>query len=107
MTVQATIEQKLAAAFQPAVLEVVNESGQHNVPAGSESHFKVVLVCKQFGAQRQVQRHQSVYKVLAEELAAGVHALALHTYSPEEWSERAQAAPVSPACLGGSKGETG
>ena len=38
------IEEKLRAAFQPVFLEVVDESYRHNVPAGSESHFKVVLV---------------------------------------------------------------
>ncbi len=38
------IEEKLRAAFQPVFLEVVDESYRHNVPPGSESHFKVVLV---------------------------------------------------------------
>ncbi len=38
------IEAKLRAAFDPMYLEVVDESYRHNVPAGSESHFKVVLV---------------------------------------------------------------
>ena len=35
------IEEKLRAAFDPVFLEVVDESYRHNVPAGSESHFKV------------------------------------------------------------------
>ena len=34
------IEEKLRAAFEPVFLEVVDESYRHNVPAGSESHFK-------------------------------------------------------------------
>lgn len=38
------IEEKLRTAFDPVFLEVVDESYRHNVPAGSESHFKVVLV---------------------------------------------------------------
>lgn len=44
MTLKDTIELKLAEAFRPLHLEVVNESGNHNVPAGSETHFKVVVV---------------------------------------------------------------
>lgn len=28
-------------AFAPTYLEIVNESGKHNVPRGSETHFKV------------------------------------------------------------------
>jgi BolA protein len=30
------------------------------------------------------------------------HALALHTYTPQEWAETG-AAPASPTCAGGSK----
>ncbi|MFK7730798.1 MAG: BolA/IbaG family iron-sulfur metabolism protein [Pseudomonadales bacterium] len=106
MEVQQLIEQKLRGAFEPDVLQVLNESNQHNVPPGSESHFKVVLVTQLFDAKREVARHQSVYKVLADELAGSIHALALHTYSPDEWQQRQQEAPNSPACLGGSKRES-
>lgn len=105
MEVQQEIVQKLQSAFEPEQLQVVNESDQHNVPPGSESHFKVVIVTPQFESLREVARHQSVYKVLSDELAGSVHALALHTYSPEEWQQRQQDAPESPACLGGSKQE--
>lgn len=102
MEVQQQIVQKLQAAFTPEHMQVVNESNQHNVPPGSESHFKVVIVSTQFQTLREVARHQSVYKVLTDELAGGVHALALHTYSPQEWQQRDNASPDSPACLGGS-----
>ncbi len=102
-TVETLIVDKLRRQFAPAVLQVTNESFMHSVPAGSESHFKVVLVCDQFVGKRQVQRHQAVYATLADELAGPVHALALHTYSPEEWMENQGGAPDSPNCLGGSK----
>lgn len=103
MRMQQTIERKLAEAFAPEELEVLNESHQHSVPPGSETHFKVVLVSAAFEGKRSVARHQQVYKVLAEELAGGVHALALHTYTPAEWAQRAAHAPDSPACMGGGK----
>lgn len=102
MTVQADIETKLQASFSPALLQIENESYMHNVPEGSESHFKVVLVTDAFTGKRKVARHQSVYGVLADEMAGKIHALALHTYTPDEWAERNQA-PDSPQCLGGSK----
>lgn len=102
MTIQETIVQKLNAAFDPSHLEVENESHKHNVPAGSESHFKVTLVTDEFLGKRKVQQHQAVYKVLAEELAGEVHALALHTYDLETWAQT-DAAPLSPNCMGGSK----
>ena len=71
------IEEKLRAAFQPVFLEVVDESYRHNVPAGSESHFKVVLVSDRFTGERFLNRHRMIYSTLAEELSTTVHALAL------------------------------
>lgn len=79
------IEEKLRAAFQPVFLEVVDESYRHNVPAGSESHFKVVLVSDRFTGERFLNRHRMIYSTLAEELSTTVHALALHTYTIKEW----------------------
>jgi len=101
MNVQQRIESKLAGALSPLHLEVVNESGNHNVPAGSESHFKVVLVSEAFEGRPQLARHRMVYGTLNEELAGPVHALALHTYTPAQWRELAAGAPESPRCRGG------
>ena len=64
MTIQHSIETKLGQALSPEYLEVVNESQQHNVPPGSESHFKVVLVSAEFTDKRRVARHQAVYAAL-------------------------------------------
>ncbi len=94
------IERKLRATLSPEHLEVVNESGAHNVPAGSESHFRVVIASERFAGLSAVARHRLVYRALAEELAGGVHALALHAYSPEQWRALG-AAPASPPCRGG------
>lgn len=96
------IQSKLSAEFQPEHLEVINESYMHSVPPGSETHFKVVLASSLFIGKRQVQRHQAIYACLADELKSGVHALALHTFSPDEWQATGQV-PASPQCLGGSK----
>ena len=103
MRVQATIEQKLTEALQPLHLEVINESGNHNVPPGSESHFKVVIVSKAFEGKMLIKRHRLVNEVLAEELQGVIHALALHTYTEQEWAEQTGGAPMSPPCLGGGK----
>lgn len=102
MSVQHTIESKLTEALQPQHMEVINESHQHNVPAGSESHFKVVLVSEAFEGKSLVSQHRMVYSLLSEELKDQVHALALHTYTPSTWKS---ASPQSPECLGGKAGE--
>ncbi|QBL08696.1 BolA/IbaG family iron-sulfur metabolism protein [Rheinheimera sp. D18] len=104
MLIQTAIEQKLLSKFDPEFLEVVNESHLHNVPQGSESHFKVVIVTPAFNGLRLIQRHRAVNAELAEELAEKIHALALHTYTPSEWHEYyADKTPISPRCYGGSQ----
>ncbi len=96
------IEEALTKALSPLCLEIEDESGGHNVPPGSESHFRVVAVSELFAGENPLARHRRVYAALAEELAAGLHALALHTYTPEEW-QAAGRAPTSPPCRGGEK----
>lgn len=103
MSIQQAIERKLSNALSPEHLEVLNESHLHNVPPGSESHFKVTIVAGHFEGQRLVARHRAVNELLAEELAGPVHALALHTLTPDEYFERAGRVPDSPQCHGGSK----
>ncbi|MDJ0738191.1 MAG: BolA/IbaG family iron-sulfur metabolism protein [Gammaproteobacteria bacterium] len=103
MQMQQQIEQRLRDSFAPLHLEVDNESHMHNVPEGSESHFRVVVVSAQFDGKALLQRHRAVNGVLAEQLAGGIHALALHTMTPEEWFAKGGDAPASPPCLGGDK----
>ncbi len=101
--IQDKIEQKLADAIDLQHLEVVNESRNHNVPTGSESHFKVVLVSEAFQGISLVARHRQVNRVLSHELANDIHALAIHTYTEGEWRKKNGEAPMSPPCLGGSR----
>lgn len=106
MSMQQVLEKKLTETFSPQWLQVENESHQHSVPANSETHFKVVLVSEQFREQSRIARHQAVHGLLSRELSNGIHALTLHLYTPEQWQQRQESAPDSPACLGGSKADT-
>jgi len=105
MSVQNGIEQKLASGLRTLHLEVTNESGQHNVAPGSQSHFKVVVVSDDFEGKNLVAQHRVVYKLLGDELKGQIHALALHTYTGQGWRDVQGAAPMSPACLGGKSRE--
>lgn len=100
MMMHERIEQKLRAALEPVHLDIVDESARHNVPVGAESHFKVVLVSEHFEGERFLNRHRMVYRVLADELAGSVHALALHTYTTQEWQELQNTDFSSPPCRG-------
>ncbi len=103
MIVQQTIETKLAHAFAPSHLAVMNESHMHSVPPNSETHFKVVVVSDAFDGKRLVARHQAVNATLADELAGPVHALSIQAHTPDEWAKRGGAIMESPDCMGGSK----
>jgi BolA protein len=93
------IETTLTEALAPSHLEITDESDQH---AGNreETHFRVVVVSDRFEGQPLIKRHRLTQDPLKPAFAAGLHALALHTYTPAEWAER-QAAPASPPCRGG------
>ena len=103
MTIQASIERKINDALQPDFLEVANESHMHNVPPGSESHFKVTVVSKKFDNKMLVARHRILNSLLKDELEGAVHALSLHTLTPTEWHDKEGEVRKSPPCLGGSK----
>lgn len=104
MSIQSTIEQKLAGEFDTAFLQVENESHMHNVAPGSESHFKVTIVSDSFRDQMLIKRHRMVNKALEQELQQ-IHALALHTLTPEEWEKRQGVVADSPKCRGGGKNQ--
>ena len=103
MKIQTAIEEKLNASLTPAYLEVLNESNNHNVPPGSESHFKVTVVSNEFSGKMLIARHRTINKLLAEELAGTVHALSIHSFTPSEWSDKYEQSRQSPPCLGGAK----
>jgi BolA protein len=96
------LEEKLTTGFGPHHLEIINESEQHNVPKGSESHFKVIMVSEQFKGLRQLQRHRLVFDVIKAETSL-IHAISLFTYTKEEWEAKGQSVADSPRCGGGSE----
>ena len=105
MSVQTIIEQKIRESLELDHLEVINESHMHNVPPGSESHFKLVIVSPAFDQLNRVRRHQTVNGLLADELAGPVHALSMETLTAPEWESRGKTHMASPACHGGSKAD--
>jgi BolA protein len=88
MSVASTMTEKLTAAFQPARLQVIDESHHHAGHAGSrpggETHFAVVIVSDAFAGKSRVERQRLVYGVLAAELAGPVHALSVKALTQSE-----------------------
>jgi BolA protein len=88
MRVADLIAEKLSAAFAPESLRVVDESHQHEGHAGhrpdGQTHYRVYIVSEAFRGKTRIDRHRMVNQTLAQELAGGVHALAIHASAPGE-----------------------
>jgi BolA protein len=79
---------KLEAGLAPERLEIEDQSHLHAGHAGwrpsGETHFKVKVASARFVGKRRLERHRIVYALLAEEIADGVHALAIEAALPGE-----------------------
>ena len=95
--------EKALESLAPLVLRVENESGAHHVPAGAETHFKVILVSRRFTNLTKVARHRLVHDTLSDQFASGLHALSLRLFTPEEWEAQGGETAASPLCQGGGK----
>ena len=100
---QQRILEKMLAELTLSHIDVADESSGHKVPAGAESHFKVIAVGAVFAEHSRIARHRLVNKLLQSEFDSGMHACALHLYSEDEWLLRQNQAPQSPDCAGASK----
>ncbi|HEX9647982.1 MAG TPA: BolA family protein [Alphaproteobacteria bacterium] len=92
MSIRDAIERKLKAALLPERLDIVDESRLHaghaGARAGGDSHFRVYIVARAFAGKTRIERQRLVNTLLADEFAAGLHALALTTLTPEEAGAR-------------------
>ena len=81
MKVEDEIREKLAEAFQPSDLSVLDESEKHRGHAGyqegGQSHFRVAITAETFGGMSRIERHRAVHAALGPELIGRIHALAL------------------------------
>ena len=94
MTRAELIKDKLTAALHPTHVEVVDDSARHaghagakglpTGPNGGETHFNVKVVAAAFAGKSRIDRHRMVNFILANELKAGVHALAIDAKAPGE-----------------------
>jgi len=97
------IQSLIVDELTPSYLEVVDESHMHSVPDGAQSHFKVTVVSDKFEGQKLIQRHRQLNQLLKPAFERSLHALAMHTMTPEEWEKKGGKTPDSPDCHGGSK----
>jgi BolA protein len=88
MNIETRIKQKLLAGLEPISLDVVDEShlhaGHSGAREGGQTHYRIKVASPRFSGKGRVERHRMVYALLADEIAQGVHALALQTLAPGE-----------------------
>lgn len=88
MSAEDRIRTKLTAGLAPVSLEVIDESERHRGHGGwregGETHFRVKVVSAAFTGKSRVNRHRMVNALLADDIAGGIHALALETKAPGE-----------------------
>ncbi|MEO8464898.1 MAG: BolA/IbaG family iron-sulfur metabolism protein [Gammaproteobacteria bacterium] len=60
------------------------------VHTDGQGHYEATVICAAFAGRRSLQRHQMVYATLGSRVGREIHALALQTFTPEEWKARAQ-----------------
>ena len=101
MAIKDTIEEKLMKLLDPEALDILNESNMHSGPA-TESHFKIVVVSQAFEGKMLIARHRMINEALVDELQQ-IHALSLHTMTPDEYFEKSGKVMDSPKCAGGGK----
>lgn len=82
------ITKKLTEAFSPQSLTVEDESHKHEGHAGArpggQTHYSVYIVSPAFKSKSRLERHRMINQTLADELAGGIHALAIHAAAPDE-----------------------
>ncbi len=87
-SIETSIRAKLSSDLAPLLLQIVDESAKHaghtGARPGGQTHFALKIVSHSFEGLSRVERQRKVYGLLEEEFAAGLHALALQTLTPEE-----------------------
>ena len=85
------LQRRLMEAFAPVHLTIEDQSGQHRGHAGSSGggHYAVTLVSAQFEGKSMLEQHRLVYAAVGNLIPGKVHALALTTMTPAQWSAAA------------------
>ena len=82
------LRERLTAAFEPSRLQISDDSAKHAGHAGArpegETHFTVEIESAAFAGLSRVARQRLVNQALAEQFAAGLHALSIRASAPGE-----------------------
>jgi acid stress-induced BolA-like protein IbaG/YrbA len=63
-------------------------SGAEVMVNGEGDHFEATVISDRFENCSMVKQHQMVYGTLGDRMGGEIHALALRTYTPEQWRKQ-------------------
>ena len=89
MKVVEEIERRLRHGLRPRHLEIHDESARHVGHRGATSgggHYRALIVSEAFEGMTLLARHRAVNEILRDLFGPGIHALALKTLTPGEWT---------------------
>ena len=72
-------------------VEVIDHSADHVGHAGAAAgggHFELLVVCDQFEGLSRVSAQRLVYTALGNLMTTDIHAVSMHTLTPEQWRAR-------------------
>ena len=93
------IKTSLQQNLHNAKLNLIDESHMHHNATNRQSHFKLIIVWQGFAQSSAVSRHRQIYSLLDSEFKNGLKALALHCYTPNEYSKVLDNQISSPLCV--------
>ena len=71
------------------LIEQAIEGASAEVRTDGQGHYEAIVVSALFDGKRSVQRHRMVYGALGSRVGHEIHALAVKTFTPEEWQSAA------------------
>lgn len=75
------IEKRIAQAMPEAEVVVQDLTG-------TSDHFQALVISDAFGGKTMIQQHQMVYQALGDLMKEAIHALAIKTFTPEQWKNQ-------------------
>lgn len=84
-----SIQAKIQTKLNPKSLEIVNESHLHaghqeSFDGSGETHLRIKIIAELFEGMNRVDRHRAINALVADEIAAGLHAIAIEAKAPSE-----------------------
>jgi acid stress-induced BolA-like protein IbaG/YrbA len=69
-----------------ALIETSLTGAEVHVTTDGQGHYEAIVISELFAGKRSVPRHQMVYAALGTRVGREIHALAVKTFTPDEWA---------------------